>query len=261
MKSCNECAYKAGNLGELKRHKRDEHGLITSSTSPPAKKKRNNVENNNESLENMDTDTIASKDIKVEDIEIDECEKIQKELSLKMDKKVEEKRERIDNNENKWIEEKIEKEKIKEQKEKVMEESIKKTKKIYKQRKKDARKRLSRKQKKECKSNVSNIKDVPLNCKKFVNEGDMIYTVLGNGACFQNSAAAHLFQDENLGPKLKIQMNMFFSEHYENYKQIVPCSEEEPFVRQLKGEVKTFKDPEKIKMFLQYSQEAGYVVR
>ena len=87
VKSCNECAYKAGNLGELKRHKIYEHGLITSSTSPPSKKKRNNVENNNESLENMNTDTNASKDINVEDMEIDECEKIQKELRLKMDKK------------------------------------------------------------------------------------------------------------------------------------------------------------------------------
>ena len=87
----------------------------------------------------------------------------------------------------------------------------------------------------------------------------MIYKVPGNGACFQNAAAAHLFQDENLGPKLRIQMNKFLSEHYENYKNIFPCSEEEPFVRQLKGEVVIFKDPEKLKSFLQSSQEAGYL--
>ena len=54
-------------------------------------------------------------------------------------------------------------------------------------------------------------------------------------------------------------MNKFLAEHYEKYENIFPCSEEEPFVRQLKGQKITFKNPEELKMFLKTSEKAGYM--
>ena len=57
---------------------------------------------------------------------------------------------------------------------------------------------------------IDNIKDVPENCKKLVNENDVVYVVPGDGRCAQNSAAALLFHDEKFGPGLKRKINLFF---------------------------------------------------
>ena len=54
-------------------------------------------------------------------------------------------------------------------------------------------------------------------------------------------------------------MNKFLAEHYEKYKNIFPCSEEEPFVRNLKGKEIIIKDPQELKIFLQNSEKAGYM--
>ena len=98
-----------------------------------------------------------------------------------------------------------------------------------------------------------NIKDVPTNCKKILKENDKVYAVPGNGACFANSAAAHLFQDEFLGPQLRLRMNNFLAEHFEKYEEIIPCSENLPFIRQLRGKEVIFTDPIKLKRFLKTS--------
>ena len=63
----------------------------------------------------------------------------------------------------------------------------------------------------------SNIINVPENCKNLVGENDVIYTVLGNGACGPNSAAAHLFSDEIFGPKLRRKMNIFMAKHWDKH--------------------------------------------
>ena len=176
-----------------------------------------------------------------------------------MDRKVTKKQQKIDENEKKWEEKKLIEEKRKKDLEENIKKSVKKSKKLNKQRNKDKRKRINKKQNNESKTENTKIKNVPLNCKKLVNEGDMVYIVPGNGACASNSAAAHLFHDENLGPKLRIQMNQFLAKHYEHYKNIFPCSEEEPFIRRLKGEEIIFKDLEELKKFLLTSQEAGFM--
>ena len=268
-KTCSECEVIAKTFQELKRHERDVHGKYTISTSPPAKRKRNFVEVVDKSVEKMDIDDTGKeeednkrKEIDLEKMEIDEetnsFEKIKRELSDKMDKKVIEKRKRLEENEKKWVESNLSKQKKKEDKEKQILEHKKQSNKVNKQRSKDKRKQLSKKKKVEFKSAL-NIKDVPSNCKKFVNDGDMVYIVPGNGACGPNSGAAHLFQDELLGPTLRIKMNHFLAEHYEVYKNIFPCSKQEPFVRQLNGETISFDDPEELKMFLKTSKDAGYM--
>ena len=76
---------------------------------------------------------------------------------------------------------------------------------------------------------VPNIKPVPKNCIHLVHEGDLVYIVPGNGACGPNCAAAHLFHDEKYGPGLRLNMNKFQAEHWEEkYKSITNCSLDKP---------------------------------
>ena len=201
-------------------------------------------------------------EIEQEEMDVDEEknneERIKGELSDKMDKKVLEKQKRMDYIEKKWAEDKLARQKDKEVKEKKIIEKANKKKKIDKQRSKDRKKQISKKNKKET-THAPNIKEVPDNCKKFVNEDDVVYIVPGNGACGPNSGAAHLFEDESLGPKLRLKMNHFLAEHYDVYKNIFPCSKEEPFVRKLKGEMICFNDPEELKTYLKTSPDAGFM--
>ena len=208
--------------------------------------------------ENVLSLSVQLEEKDIEKMDIDEEFMVQKELSNKMDKKVMEKQQKNDESEKKWAENKLAREKSKKDNEKKIIENEKKMNKIQKQRSKDKRKRDAKKNK-TIYGTVHNIKEVPINCKTFVNEGDKIYIVPGNGACAPNSAAVHLFQDESFGPRLRIKMNNFLADNYENYKEIFPCSEAEPFVRQLKGEQVIFNNPENLKKFLKTSQEAGFM--
>ena len=71
---------------------------------------------------------------------------------------------------------------------------------------------------------MKNIKEVPENCKHLVGEDDVVYEVPGDGPCGPNSGAAHLFEDENEGPKLRLLMNRFMAEHWDSqYKYITKC--------------------------------------
>ena len=72
----------------------------------------------------------------------------------------------------------------------------------------------------------------------------MVYDVPGDGACGPNSVSAHLFEDENEGPKLRISMNRFMAEHWDRqYKFLTQCSPESPFIRKCKGRNIKFTDP------------------
>ena len=260
-KSCDDCGFKAQNLQEMKRHERDTHGKINISTSPPTKRKRKSTEIVSEIIEAMDTeDDIRNQ---VDEMEVDEEEndsaKFKRELSEKMDTKVKEKQQKIEESVKKWFEDKQAGEKKKHDIEEKINENRKKSKKIIKQKSKDKRKRVNRRNKNENKNNAPNIKNIPLNCKKFVNDDDKLYIVPGNGACAFNAAAAHLFHDEKMGPTLRIKSNIFLAENYEHYKDIFPCSKSQPYIRRLKGEQKRFEDPEELKKFLLTSQEAGYM--
>ena len=84
--------------------------------------------------------------------------------------------------------------------------------------------------------------------------------VPGDGACGPNSAAAHLFEDEVFGPKLRKQMNMFFAKHfYKKYQYKTPCSTATPFRRKVGHKMVEFKDPEKLIEWLKTSNEAMYM--
>ena len=108
--------------------------------------------------------------------------------------------------------------------------------------------------------NVKNIKEVPENCKHLVGEDDVVYEVPGDGACGPNSGAAHLFEDENEGPKLRLLMNRFMAEHWDSqYKYITKCSPETPFVRKVKGHTVKFTDPAQLIKYLKNSQDAAFM--
>ena len=134
---------------------------------------------------------------------------------------------------------------------------------LIKERKKQQLKSKRRKSKNNKKQNygiVPNIKDIPENCKEFFNDDDVVYQVPGDGACGPNSAAAHLFEDEVFGPKLRKNMNLFWANHfYRKYQFITPCSSETPFIRNIKGEIIEFSDPELLIEFLKTSDDAQYM--
>ena len=82
----------------------------------------------------------------------------------------------------------------------------------------------------------------------------------GDGACEPNSAAAHLFEDEVFGTKLRKLMNIFWANHYyEKYQYITPCSLETPFRRNVKGKIIEFTDSEELIKFLKTSEDASYM--
>ena len=110
------------------------------------------------------------------------------------------------------------------------------------------------------KKKVPNIKPVPENCLHLVNEGDLVYTVPGDGCCGPNCAAAFFFHDELFGPKLRLKMNKFQAKHWDKrYKYITQCSKDHPFVRKKKGGEVKFEDPEELRKFLDQSEEAAYM--
>ena len=92
-------------------------------------------------------------------------------------------------------------------------EKQRKEKRLMKQKSKNLR-RSVKKRKKQVEADVSeimgdvpNVKEVPQTVKHLVKQGDVVYQVPGNGACFPNSAAAFFFHDEVFGPKLRKRMN------------------------------------------------------
>ena len=211
-KICDKCEYKTRSFIELRRHMRDIHGIKSCSTSPPKKKKKND---RRESEETMDIDYLDIND-EVEDMEIVE-EKIDvtENLSLKMDIKITEKQKRLEEEERKRkeIKEKDELKKLVTKENEI--EKQRKEKRLMKQKSKNLR-RSVKKRKKQVEADVSeimgdvpNVKEVPQTVKHLVKQGDVVYQVPGNGACFPNSAAAFFFHDEVFGPKLRKRMNEF----------------------------------------------------
>ena len=257
---CVQCDIKCKDQLEIKRHMRDVHSILTSSTSPPLKKKKidkekvsaksdistNDFVDLSESLEEMEIDEEKER---CEEIEIDKDMEVDilAERSRIMDEKVIAKQKKYEEEMEKFLNEKEEKE----QKEKEL-----KPKKSIKQKKK------KRKLEKDgdIQGLAKNLKEVPDNCKKFVNEGDLVYVVPGNGACGPNSAAAHLFEDEIFGPNLRKFMNAFFAKHfYKKYIFKTPCSPESPFRRKVKGNTVQFKNPEELIYWLKNSEDAMYM--
>ena len=64
------------------------------------------------------------------------------------------------------------------------------------------------------------IKKIPLNCRQFLQKGDVQYIVPGNGSYTPNCAAQHLFKDVTQGPKLRQELNDYIVHHKDNYKNI-----------------------------------------
>ena len=89
----------------------------------------------------------------------------------------------------------------------------------------------------------------------------VLYIVPGDGSCGPSSASAFLFKDEVFGTQLKRKTNKFLARHWESkYKFKSQCSEDSPFVRQVgRGRKVSFTDPEKLKKYLNESEEADYM--
>ena len=106
-KACSECDYKARNLQDMRRHLRDVHGIITGSTSPPTKRKRRQStekDGNDENIMDVDCDDNASdKSVQFEDMEIESFgateEETPDERRAKMDKKIEDKKKQMEQDE------------------------------------------------------------------------------------------------------------------------------------------------------------------
>ena len=260
-KSCVECGYEARDESTLKRHKRDKHEELTSSTSPPPKKSR--MSKYKKDYEEME---IGENDETVYDMEVESVESEELVRSKLMDQKIiakaleQEQKEQMFQQKRRTIE--LEKKKMEE----IRMEATKQLNKKRKQKAKDVKKRLKRQNSSKNTSasimdKIPNIKSVPSNCTHLVNKGDKVYQVPGNGACFSNSAAAHLFKDEVFGTKLRRGMNHFFAKHFEKkYKFLTPCSKETPFSRKIGGGgTVSFTEPSKLIQFLKHSEEADFM--
>ena len=247
---CDQCELKFKGNEEMKKHMRDAHQLISSSTSPPLKKKK--VEKRMvPPTDSAPQQNIINLSDDQEEMEIDN-DFIEDDILMKRSRMMDEKvlaQQRKYDREMKEFLGKQEALKIK--------ESGKKQSKS----KKSQKPKLGKHEKNTNKEYpVVNIKEVPDNCKSLVNEGDLVYVVPGDGACGPNSAAAHLFQDEVFGPKLRGKMNAFFAKHfYKKYQYKTPCSVETPFRRKVGSKMVVFDDPEKLINWLKSSNEAIYM--
>ena len=113
---CSKCGFNSNDRMVLRRHNRDQHEVMTNSTSPPLKRKKrlyeetpleaepiNVAEHKNSGSEKMDIDENISEEsikdlsFKLEDMEIDTNE--DEEISKKVDKNIIEKAKRIEEEE------------------------------------------------------------------------------------------------------------------------------------------------------------------
>ena len=264
-RNCVECGYYGKDKSTMKRHMRDEHGSYSISTSPPTKRKRKS-EQENISLEQMDVEEeevcVAQLSLSMEDMDIDDEEKVLEERKRYQDEKIKSKELKQEKKELEIRRKKIDEleQKKKEEEKKAKDDQNEKRKK--KQKVKDKKKKLKQKShKKENKVfKVKNIKEVPENCKHLVSEDDVVYEVPGDGACGPNSGAAHLFEDENEGPKLRLSINRFMAKHWDRqYKYLTQCSPETPFIRKVKGRTVKFTDPAELIQYLNNSQDAVFM--
>ena len=206
-------------------------------------------ENTNESLEYMD---------------ITEDEESKEKLSDMIDAKVLEKRKRDEEKDMEYIKQRddlVQKKKMEEEKKtKFIEDNIKKRKQNNKEKNKKNNKKIKEIQVIK-KNKVPNIRNIPENCKQFVNKNDVLYIVPGDGCCGPNCASAHLFKDEVYGPKLRRKMNLFAAEHHNQgrYKFIFNCSPETPYIRKLGDGVVKFTVLSELIEFLKKSEKAAFM--
>ena len=283
--NCDECDLEVMDKQKMKRHKRDEHGVVSGSTSPPMKKKRRQSSDNDNIGEPMNVDIqsecengkVEDLSLKLEEMEIDmeidrndhnEEEKKLKERSNSMDEKIKVREQRITSEEIAAENKKKETEKKKSLKEKEAIERKREEIKLRKQKKKNIKKKSNKlnaeiiedKNSEDIVFNIPNIRNIPGNCKHLVNKDDVLYVVPGNGCCGPNCAAACLFQDEVFGSKLRRSMNIFFANHWhDRYQFLTQCSPGSPFVRKLRGGEIQFTDPVELINFLKKSDDAAFM--
>ena len=245
--TCSKCKVFIKDSRNMKRHMRDVHGNTTYSTSPPPKKKKNS-----------ETIEIKDNDIEFEDMEIDTSEEeISTQRSRMQDEKVLDKEKRNEEKERLYRKSVEEKEIKKKEEAKTRAAKEKLEKKKSKQKSRNLKRKKSVNNISQNIDKIDNLKEVPENCKKFVNENDVVYVVPGDGRCAQNSAAALLFHDEKFGPGLKRKINLFFAENFfKKYQFLSQCSIDSPYRRQLKGTVVEFTDPEELIKFLRNDPDA-----
>ena len=58
---------------------------------------------------------------------------------------------------------------------------------------------------------------IPNNIKHLVKQDDLILRVKPDGACSPNSAAAHIFEDQEEGPKLRRVINTYIADRWSYY--------------------------------------------
>ena len=211
-KTCPQCDGKLKDQVDLKKHMRDEHGIMTASTSPPFKKKK--VDFATKLIqENASETKLNQNDNSIEDMDIDKSDDQDDVLmirSKRMDEKVIAKQKKIDEEVQTFLDKKVTSEEKKQKDEKKVTKSINK-KSLKSKTKKHTRIKLNMTH---TRSQAHNLRDVPDECKHLVNDDDVVYVVPGDGACGPNSAAAHLFEDEVFGSKLRKQMNIFCANQF-----------------------------------------------
>ena len=251
---------------------RDQHSLMTSSTSPPLKKKKNDIVENTDNAESMETEDEDVNDLsfKLEEMEIDKPVNISmNKVSDLMDERVLEKERLREERDQLFKSEKakadLEKQLVEEEKLEQFESMNKKRKQMLKHQRKKSNKKTRKSETLKVKNMqqmkiIPNIKSIPDNSKHLLREGDVLYVVPGDGCCGPNSAAAFLFGDEVYGPPLRIKMNGFMAKHWHSrYKYITQCSKKHPFERKLgKGKI-SYTDPELLIDFLTNSVRAAYM--
>ena len=258
--NCETCDSLFENEYELKKHLRDVHDVLNTSTSPPPKKSRRNVDEEEMVLDIEDQEVFLVKDMEQMEIDLERGNK-RKEIkdtenvSQNMDEKVLEKRSKQYTELENFLNFKNQRDLDQAKKEEETKKNV--------QRKKQLEKDSENKSKKPVtayKPLPNHLKEIPESCKHFFNIGDVVYKIPGNGNCGPGCGAAHLLKDETLGPSLRRAMNCEVITEREYYKNRgYWCDEETPFEREVRGrKYISFTDPKEMYRFLA-SPESDYM--
>ena len=249
---CDHCNFSDNDKIKLRNHIKTVHEVCINPSMdvPPANEDRN-VNDNLKDLEVvsweekriddqiMDTDDKEKQD--EEDTVILERSRFRDEQIMKKEKLREEEEER-------YSREKEEKEELKRKEENKTKMSSKKAKKKRKAAKEIVNEDIIL---------PSNIKPVPESIKHLVNQDDLMFCVKSDGACGPNSAAAHIFEDQDEGPKFRRVINLHIADRWSYYVNKINF----PYKRQVgvQGNWAIFQEAKDFLNFLKNDSEAAFL--
>ena len=268
--NCEKCDFITKEERNFKRHMRDEHEVLTRSTSPQLKKRRKESDNDLAMEESDFKEVIIIDDDLTKEGEVfwsdartesksygskKDAKEIMSERSKKQDEKIIRKMMENEKKEKEYMEKRELDINEKERKEKEEKNSRMREKKKEKKKKE----KLPTIIENEISGSLKPyLRQLPAAAKKVLGDGFYLFPVQGDGACGPRTFAAWIFQDPTLGPYLARNINAHYVQHWDFWKHKFSF----PFTRNIGiGKQVTLSTEEELLKFFLNSKEGAYLWR